>query len=179
MLNKKEELAEYIIRNLVFMVLFLFTTAYVFSSIILPRVGIYKEKKDNLRYTQVVYAKSLEQNVSLNNQIDKIQQDNQKLLELLKNPPSPAKVQTLAQSFFDVNSLKQIQRKKNKNFVERIFRVQGKIKNPQSFFSFSQKLKIQYPNITLILPFEMKKNTPLDQVLDLTFHFKITQIEQK
>ena len=53
------------------------------------------------------------------------------------------------------------------------------MKSPQSFFSFSQKLKIQYPNITLILPFEMKKNTPLDQVLDLTFHFKITQIEQK
>lgn len=179
MINRKEELAEYIIRNLVFMVLFLFAIAYVFSSVILPQVTTYKEKKNDLHYTQLVYTKAMEQNTQLNNKIETMQTDNQKLLTLLKNPPSPAKIQTLAQSFFEVNSLKQIERKKTNIFAERIFRVQGKIKNPQTFFTFSKKLKAQYPNITLILPFEMKKNNPLDSVLELTFHFKITQIDKK
>lgn len=179
MLNKREELAEYIIKNLLFMVIFLFTIAYVFSSIILPKVNDYKEKKSDLHYTQLAYAKTLEQNTSLNNKIETTQQDNQKLLALLKNPPAAAKIQSLAQGFFEVTSLKQIERKKEGAFTDRIFRMQGNIKNPQSFFSFTKKLKAQYPNITLILPFEMKKRNPLDNTLELTFHFKITQIEQK
>ncbi|WP_305862410.1 hypothetical protein [Helicobacter cholecystus] len=176
--NKREELAEYIIKNLLFMVVFLFVIAYVFSGIILPKVNMYKDKKNDLRYTQLAYAKTLEQNKLLNQKIETDQQNNQKLLTLLKNPPAATKIHALAQEFFEVNSLKQIERKKEEIFVDRIFRMQGKIKNPQDFFNFTKKLKILYPNITLILPFEMKKQNPLDSILDLTFHFKITQIDQ-
>lgn len=177
--NKREELAEYIIKNLLFVVIFLFTIAYVFSSIILPKVNTYKEKKSDLHYTQFSYAKVLEENSSLNNKIETTQQSNKKLLNLLTNPPAVAKIQSLAQEFFEITSLKQIERKKEGVFIDRIFRIQGKVKNPQNFFRFTKKLKAQYPNITVILPFEMKKRSPLDSVLELTFHFKITQIDQK
>lgn len=177
--NSKEELAEYIIKNLVFIVLFLCFTAYAISTVILPQVNEYKAQKSNLRYTQIVSQKAIEQNNSLNRQIENIQHENQKLLNFLKEPPTPIKIQALAQEFFEVNSLKQIDSKKNGIFLERIFRIQGRIENPQIFFSFSKSLETQYPNITLILPFEMKKNSLLDSMLELTFYFKITQIDKK
>lgn len=173
---KKEEMAEYIVRNLIFIVIFLLLAFYAFANIILPRIQDYKVKRDDLRHTQLVYTKETERNTQLNLSIDKIQSKNQALLELLQSPPSIKSIQGLAQTFFDVTSVKSAGEKYTKDFSFKIYKIEGTTTTPQTFFDFTKKFEQSFPSASIILPFSIEKETPLDETLKITVHIQIVQM---
>lgn len=173
---KKEEMAEYIIRNLIFVVLFLFLSFYAFSNLILPKIQDYKAKRDDLRHTQLVYTKESERNIQLNSSIDTLQNNNQALLDLLQSPPSIKSIQSLAQTFFEITSLKSAGEKNTKDFTFKIYKIQGSTTTPQAFFDFTKKLKQSFPTASIILPFSIEKQNPLDETLAITLHIQIVQM---
>lgn len=178
-LDRREDLAEYIIKNLVYMTIFITIAVYLFSGVILTKVNDYKEKRGDLRHTQLAYIKAFDQNTKLENTIKTSQEKNQKLLHLLSNPPSSRMIQAIAQDFFDVTSIKKIKSDVNGIFLNQTLELQGVSNTPQSFFDFSKKLRETYPNITLSLPFTIEKKDLLSNTLELTLYVKITQIQQK
>lgn len=178
-IDKKEELAEYIIKNLIYMTIFISTAIYLFSNVMLSKVNDYKEKRADLRYTQLAYLKAFNQNAQLDKNIQNSQEKNKKLTNLLKNPPTSTMVQAIAEEFFDVTSIKKIRSDVSGIFVNQTLVIQGVSTTPQAFFDFSKKIREIYPNITLSLPFSIKKKDLLSNTLELTLYIKITQIYQK
>lgn len=178
-LNNKEDLAEYIIKNLIYMAIFVTGVVYLFSGSILSKVNDYKEKRGDLRHTQLAYLKAYNQNAKLEKTIQETQEKNKKLTNLLINPPSIAMIQAIAQEFFDVTSIKKINSDVSGIFVNQVLEIQGVSYAPQAFFDFSKKLRATYPTITLSLPFSIEKQDLLSDTLELTLYIKITQIQQK
>lgn len=178
-LNRKEDLAEYIIKNLVYMTIFVITAFYFFSGPILNKVNHYKEKRSDLRHTQLAYLKSSDQNSRLEKIVQDSQEKNKKITSLLANPPSNAIIQATAQEFFDVSSFKKIKTENEGIFTNKIIEIKGVTKTPQSFFEFSKKIRETFPNISISLPFIIEKRDLLSDTLDLTLYIKITQIQQK
>lgn len=178
-IDKKEDLAEYIIKNILYMTLFVTLAIYFFSGAILLKVNDYKEKREELRHTQLAYLKSFNQNTQLDKDIQASEEKNKKITDLLKNPPTIAKIQAIAQEFFEITSIKKIKSDVSGIFINQILEIQGSSNTPQSFFDFSKKLREIYPSITLSLPFSIKKKDLLSNTLELTLCIKITQIQQK
>lgn len=178
-INKKEDLAEYIIKNLIYLTIFTSCAIYLFSGVILSKVNDYKEKRGDLRHTQLAYLKAYNQNTQLDKNIQDSQEKNKKLINLLQNPPSSAKIEAVAREFFDVTSIKKIKSDITGVFINKTLEIHGVSNTPQSFFDFSKKIQEIYPNITLSLPFSIKKKDLLSDTLELTLYLKITQIYQK
>lgn len=176
---KKEDLAEYIIKNLIYMTIFVISAIYLFSGAILSKVNDYKEKREDLRHTQLAYLKAYNQNTKLEKNIQNSQEKNKKLTNLLINPPSIAMIQAIAQEFFDVTSIKKINSDVSGIFINQTLKIQGLSNTPQAFFDFSKKIRKIYPTITLSLPFSIEKQDLLSNTLELTLYVKITQIQQK
>lgn len=178
-INSKEDLAEYIIKNLIYMVIFASAAVYLFSNVMFSKVTDYKTKRDDLRYTQLAYLKVFNQNTQLDKSIQSSKEKNKKLTDLLINPPTSSMIQAIAQEFFDVTSIKKIRSDVSGIFINQTLVIQGVSNTPQSFFDFSKKIREIYPNITLSLPFSIKKKDLLSDTLELTLYVKITQIYQK
>lgn len=178
-INSKEDLAEYIVKNLVYVTIFITSAIYLFSGIILSKVNDYKTKRADLHHTQLAYLKAYNTNMQLDKSIQDSQEKNKKLTNLLKNPPTSAMIQAIAQEFFDVTSIKSIHSNVSGIFVNQTLAIQGTSNTPQSFFDFSKKIRETYPNITLSLPFSITKKDLLSDTLELTLYIKITQIYQK
>ncbi|RDU71758.1 hypothetical protein [Helicobacter brantae] len=178
-INKREDLAEYIVKNLVYMSIFVIGVVYLFSGVILNKVNDYKEKREDLRYTRLAYLKAFDQNTGLEKTIQNSQEKNKKFIDLLNNPPSNAMIHAIAQEFFEVTSIKKINAEISGIFINQILEIKGTSTTPQAFFDFSKKIREAYPTITLSLPFSIEKKDLLSDTLELTLYVKITQIQQK
>lgn len=178
-LNRKEELAEYIIKNLTYTAIFAISATYLFSSIILPKVDNYKAKREDVRYTQLAYLKAFDQNSKLEKTIQTSQEKNKKLTHFLFNPPSSSQIQAIAQEFFDVTSMKKSKSDVMDIFAHHTLEIQGTSNSTQAFFDFSKKIRELYPNVTLSLPLIIEKKDLLSDTLEFTFCIKITQILKK
>lgn len=178
-LDRKEDLAEYIIKNLVYMTIFVITAFYFFSGPVLNKVNNYKEKRSDLRHTQLAFLKSSDQNSRLEQTIQDSQEKNKKITALLQTPPSNAMIQAIAQEFFDVNSIKKTKEEHEGIFINKTIEIKGTSNTPQSFFDFSKKIRETYPNLSISLPFTIEKKDLLSDTLELTLYIKITQIQQK
>lgn len=177
--NRKEDLAEYIIKNLVYMFIFVVVVVYLFSGVILNKVNKYKERREDLHYTQLVFLKASNQNTNLEKTIQASEEKNKKLTDLLRNPPSNAMIHAIAQEFFEVTSIKKINAEASGIFINQTLEIKGTSNTPQAFFDFSKKIRETYPSITLSLPFSIEKKDLLSETLELTLYVKITQIQQK
>lgn len=175
----KEDLAEYIIKNLIFISLFILSVFYVFNAYLLPEVQSYKDKKADLIHTDFVFNQAIEKNNEITQTIKKTQEENSPFLQTLQTPIHLSQIQAVAQDFFKVKSLRKTQKTPNGMFEDNYIELKGESNGIKAFFDCIKKLKNTFPNITISLPFKINKEDPLLNTLEVTLHLKVTQLNEK
>lgn len=174
---KREELADFIIKNLVFLLIFIVFCFSITEHLLLPKFQDFQEEKNQLRHAQFFQTKTQKQNEQIQSQIQDLKIQNQSILNTLQKKVTPAKLQTIARDFFSDPLIKREKIDSQGAFVEVFFRIEGKSNGTKAIFDFMTKIKTMIPNATLILPLEIEKKDPLTNSLDLAFLIKITQLK--
>lgn len=175
----KEDLAEYIIKNLIFITLFVLGAFYAFNSVLLPQIQIYKDKKTDLRRTEFALNQAINENTEITQKIKNTQESNTRFFESLKTQLQTQQIQVLAQEFLKIKSLKKIKTTPFGMFEEITLELQGESNGTKAVFDYIYKLQNTFPNITISLPFALNKKDPLINTLKVTLHLKVTQIAKK
>lgn len=174
---KREELADFIIKNLVFLLIFIVFSFSISEHLLLPKIQAFQEEKNQLRHAQFFQTKTQKQNEQIQNQIQTLKLQNQSALDTLQKNVTSSKLQTIARDFFNVLSIKQEKKNAKDEFLEILFKVEAKSNGIKAIFDFMSKLQAFIPNATLILPLEIEKRDPLTNSLNITFSIKITQLK--
>lgn len=179
MINKTEEIAEYIVKNLIFVLLFIVFCYYGITHILLPKIQDFKSKQENYKQQQFFEAKLQEKNKEQQLHIQTKQEENKTLLLSLQNNIDSAKLHSIAQEFFEVEKVSEIQSKKNEIFEEIDFQIKGKSNGVKAIFDFFKKVSQTIPNAAFSLPFELSKKDPLMNTLDIRIYLKTTKLLSK
>lgn len=174
---KREELSDFVIKNLIFFVIFVVFCFSITEHLLLPKFQDFQEEKNQLRHAQFFQAKTQKQNEQIQSQIQELKIQNQDTLSTLQKKVTPAKIQAIAKDFFNDPLIKKEKTDLQGAFVEVFFRVEGKSNGTKAIFDFMTKIKTMIPNATLILPLEIEKKDPLTNSLDISFLIKITQLK--
>lgn len=173
---KREELADFIIKNIVFLIIFIIFSFSISEHLLLPKIQDFQEEKNQLRHAQFFETKTQKQNDQIQTQIQTLKIQNQNALDTLKKDASSAKLQTVAQDFFDNLNIKKGKKDLQGAFVENFFQIEGRSNGTKAIFDFMAKIRTMIPNATLILPIEIEKKNPLTNSLNIAFSIKIIQL---
>ncbi|WP_027327018.1 hypothetical protein [Helicobacter pametensis] len=165
MIDKREELAELIIKNLIFIPLFVLFGFYGITLILLPKIQDFQDKRSAVKQQQFFELKLKEQNHQLQTQIDELSRNNQNPLASLQKNLDVTKLQTIAQEYFNAPTIKEIQNKTDKIFSQTHLQIEGESNGIKAIFDFIEKIDQLMPNASFALPLLIQKEDPLTNTL--------------
>lgn len=175
---KNEELSDFIVKNLAFLLIFIIFCFSITEYLLLPKFQDFQEEKNQLRHTQFFQAKTQKQNGQIQAQIQELKIQNQNILNALQKKVTLAKLQSIAKDFFaDPVIVKKEKTTSEGVFTEILFKIEGKSNGTKAIFDFMTKIKTIIPNATLILPLDIEKKDPLVNSLNVSFLVKTTQLK--
>ncbi|ANV98217.1 hypothetical protein BBW65_05115 [Helicobacter enhydrae] len=174
-MNKRDETADFIIKNLAFVVIFFALAFYAFLYIVLPQIQNFKNSQANLHSTQTLYNRILSENQEVSTSVQ--EQRKETALHSLEKAVNEGVVLALTQGFLENVSLKEIQTKTppQEGFKTITYQIQAIVQNPQQIFDFVKILRESFPNSTLIPPFTIQKQNLLQNVLKAEIYVRFTQ----
>lgn len=172
MINKKEELAELIVKNIVFISIFAVFCFYSISLIIVPKIADFQDKRNVFKQQQYYELKLKEENSQIRNHIDESQKNNQKSLASLEAKTNATKIQIIAQEFFSSVAVEEIKTQTTDAFLQTRFKITGTSNGSKAVFDFIDKIKETMPNASFILPLNIQKEDPLTNSLKIELFLK-------
>ncbi|MCE3047231.1 hypothetical protein [Helicobacter kayseriensis] len=176
MINKKEELAELIVKNIVFISLFAIFCFYSISLIIVPKIVDFQDKRNAFKQQQYYEIKLKEENAQIRNHISESQKNNHKSLASLETKTDEAKIQVIAQDFFSSVTVEKVKTQTTDSFLQTHFKIKGTSNGSKAIFDFIDKIKETMPNASFILPLNIQKEDPLTNSLKIELFLKIYRL---
>lgn len=177
MINQKEHLAALIVKNLIFVVLFIVFSFYGISLFLLPKVQDFQDAQYDFKEEQLFEIKMDQKNKEIQTQIQDEARKNQLFLQTLRKNPDAEKIKIIAQDFLQSCNVEEVKKQQKLPFVEVTFKISGIANGTQAVFDLLQKLKENFSNSTPILPLLIEKQDLVTNALTVTIHFKMTQIQ--
>ncbi len=179
MINQKEHLANFIVKNLIFVSLFVVFSFYGISFLLLPKINDFKEQQLNFRDQQILESRINEKNQQIQNQIQESKKQNYLRLKSLQTSLNPEKIQLIAQDFFQSPNIEEVEKQNHDIFVYTTYKITGQSTGITTIFDFMHRLQEKIPNSNFTLPIMIQKPDRLSNSLQLTIHLKIIQLRTK
>lgn len=176
----KEDTAEFIVKNIIFIVLFGIFGFFGISSILIPKIEQLKTQQDAHQQQKFFETRLQEQNKEIANQIQQLAQANESKIAFLQKDIKPSVIEEIGQDFFEVLNVSAGEVKKDSSgpFIEVFFHIKGKINGTKALFDFAQKIKQTIPSATLVLPVNLYKTDPLKNTLNVEVSIKFSKLIQ-
>lgn len=175
---KKEELSDFIIKNLVLFILFCIFCITLTKYLLEPKFQNFQEEKNQLKHAQILQIRTQRQNQQIQDQIQELKIANQVNLTSLQKKVTLAKIQTIAQDFFTPPVKIKNQKTSQRNaFSEVFFKIEAQSNGVKPIFDFIEALSKNIPNSTIVLPVDMSKKDPQSSTLDFSFFIRVTQLK--
>ena len=179
MINQKEHLADFIIKNLIFVSLFVIFSFYGISFLLVPKINDFKEKQLFFKDQQILENRISERIQQIQKQILESKTQNQTRLKSLQTSLNSAKIQLIAQDFFQFSSVKEVKKQSQDIFSSTTYKIIGTSNGMKAIFDFIRKIQEIVPNSSFTLPITIQKPDPLSNSLQLTLYLKTTQLRAK
>lgn len=175
---KNEQLSDFVIKNLIFLLMFIVFCFLITNYFLLPKFQDFQEEKNQLRHALFFQTKTQNQNEEIQAQIQELKIQNQNALNALQKKITLAKLQLIAKDFFASPVIVKKEKMISEGvFTETLFKIEAKSNGSKPIFDFMTKIKTIIPNATLILPLHIEKKDPLTNSLNISFLVKITQLK--
>lgn len=173
---KREDLADFVIKNLVCLCLFIIFSFLVVEKFLSPKINDFQESRVQLRHAKILQSRGEKQNEQTQLQIQDTTKQNQAILASLKINTTANRIQIIARDFFKNSSVAREKVQTHEDSVEKFFKIQAQSNEIKPIFDFAKRIESMIPNATLILPLEILKKDPLMNTLDITLSLKIVQL---
>ena len=164
-----------VIKNALFFAFYILMTLFIIAFIIAPSVRIFKNTKNNYYLTQQEFEKTTQKYQQLLDELTKLQNENQKILNSFKRDFNPDNFKLFAKNYMNILKIKKEKTIPYKDkFLKTSYMITAFIKSPKNFYDFIDNLKNYKNVIRVYFPIDFEK---VNNEINLTFKIEVYKLK--